>query len=233
MGILKKTTLKGLLFAALITTTLIAGPGAAQAYEATFSGQFSGDPGSDLTTLLGSISLNQFNSSLGTLNSVTIDLTSDFNYLTTLQNNQTTKNSTGIFIIDQQLQIKTLGQTMLDTGPYTYQTTLYVAPGATGINNATNVNPTSNILTISGSALAAYIGSGNLMFNVYSSADLSESISGGNFNANVGTTFDTTATITYDYTPVPIPAAFMLFGTGLLGLLGIRRKKLFPPYELV
>jgi hypothetical protein len=33
------------------------------------------------------------------------------------------------------------------------------------------------------------------------------------------------AIITYDYTPTPIPAAAWLLGSGLLGLVGMRRKK--------
>jgi hypothetical protein len=228
---------KSLFFIAFLAVAMIVGTGVAQADLSTsYTGSFSGEPGSDLTTPLGSISLSQFNPSLGTLNSVTIALTSDFNYLTTLTNTQpsTGKPATGTFTIYQQLQINALGQTMLDTGTadpnnyptgYTYKTTLSnIAPGITGTDNATNVKPTSNTLTISGAALAAYIGSGNLGFNIYSTASEYESISGGNYRSSGTTKFDATATVTYNFTPVPIPAAVWLFGSGLLGIIGLRRK---------
>jgi hypothetical protein len=86
------------------------------------------------------------------------------------------------------------------------------------------VKPTSNNLTITGAALDAYIGGGRVLFNIYSTATDYRGVSGGNWNASVDKSFDTAVRATYEYTPVPIPAAFWLLGTGLAGLAGLRRN---------
>jgi len=97
----KKITLyKSLLFGALFTATLTAGAGAAQAALVSYTGTLAGSSSDPYPNPLlpplskdGSITLNQFNSSLGTLNSVTIDLSSAFTYGTQFENKSTKHHS--------------------------------------------------------------------------------------------------------------------------------------------
>jgi|GEM_PF-1620124 len=234
MNNLNKQSLKGFLFSAILTATLAVGTGVAHAdLTISYTNGLTNDQniGLNLTAPVDSISLQQFNSSLGTLNSVTVNLSSDFNYYTTLTNSGSSTPITGTFTVYQQFQIVGPGQTlpMLNAGSadnYTYKTTLSnIANGATATNTANNTNLTSNNVTISGAALANYIGTGNQSFDVYNTQTTYEGISGGNYSTNgVDKSFDTTVQVTYDYTPTPIPAAAYLFGSGLLGLVGIRKK---------
>jgi len=239
----KKITLyKSLLFGALFTATLTAGAGAAHAALVSYSGTLTGsssDPYPDplLPPLSqdGSITLNQFNSSLGTLNSVTIDLSSAFTYGTKFENISPNSDSTVTKNIDHRLMINGTGQTILDTGLVHYNKNWNTAKydgtvdyaGSSGFTVSDTNGLTTAHLTLSGASLAPYVGNGSLLLAVFSNASFSGGFSGGNGSFINNQSFATSATVTYDYTvtPTPIPAAAWLLGSGLMGLVGVRRKQ--------
>jgi hypothetical protein len=193
-------------------------------YNGGLTGQSSDPYPNPLQTPLsynGDISLNQFNSALGTLDSVTIKFSSIFNYGTKFSGNYS--QSTVTKIIDQWLQIVGLGQTLLDTGAQIYNKSWTVNPGTPLSVNDTN-GATNNQVIFTGPALASFLGTGNLLLGVYSNATFSGGFTGGNGTMNNSQSFATNATVTYDYTPTPIPAAVWLLGSGLMGLFGLRRK---------
>lgn len=231
--------IKNLLVAALFTTSLAAGTGNAHAALVSYSDGLTGqsadpfpDPLGLPLQLNGSISLIQFNSAMGTLNSVTIDLSSVFNYGTQFENTSPNSGSTVTKNLDQWLQIVALGQTMLDTGSVHYNLVKSVGvydgakdyAGASGFTVSDASGATNSHLTISGAALASYVGTGSLLLDVLSNASFSGGFTGGNGSFLNSQDFVTSATVTYDYTPTPIPAAAWLLGSGLMGLVGLRRK---------
>jgi len=235
----KITNHKCLLFAALLAATLVVGTEPVQADMVSYTGGLKGQstdtyPDSLLPPLLkdGSISLNQFNTAMGTLNSITIDLSSVFDYVTKFENNSPNSGSTVTKNLDQWLMIGTPWQIMLDTTPVIYSkqwnvskydgTTDYA--GRSGFTVSDTSDVTNKHLTLSGAALTPYIGTGSLLFAVYSNAIFSGGFTGGNGVFNNSQDFVTSATVTYNYTPTSIPAAGWLLGSGLLGMAGIRRK---------
>ncbi len=81
--------------------------------------------------------------------------------------------------------------------------------------------------TFTDSDLAAFIGAGNLD-NL--SIDLVYGLDGFSSEnlvdpfIDVALNFDGTISIQYEFTPVPIPAAVWLFGSGLLGIAGLTKR---------
>jgi len=199
-------------------------------YSAGLNGQsLDSYPGTKMLQSNGSIALQQFIPSMGTLNSITLDLSAIFNYGTQFENKSPNSGSTVTKTIDQRL---TIGSTLLDTGNANYSRNWTVGKydglvdyaGTSGFtvsdtNGATNVH-----LTFTGADMASYIGTGTLPLAVSSYADFSGGFTGGNGSFINTQNFNTAATVTYDYTPTPIPAAAWMFGSGLVGLVGIRRR---------
>jgi hypothetical protein len=72
--------------------------------------------------------------------------------------------------------------------------------------------------------LSSYIGNGNVSFSVFSEASYLLGISTGNYNFDPTYSSDVSVTVTYDYAAAPIPGAVWLFGPGLVGLIGFKRK---------
>ncbi|NVN90131.1 MAG: VPLPA-CTERM sorting domain-containing protein [Desulfuromonadales bacterium] len=227
--------MKKMVLAACLAVTLVAA-GSANAALVSFNGGLTGssyDPYPDPFLPLekdGSIALTKFNLSQGTLNSVTLDLSSVFDYVTKFENKSPNSGSTITKSLDQQL---TIGGNLLDTGKVNYTRNWTVQKfdnvidyaGTSGFTVSESSGSTSVHLTLTGAAMASYIGTGNLLLDVYSHASFTGGFTGGNGDFRNTQNFVTSATVTYDYTPTPIPAAAWLLGSGLMGLAGIRRKK--------
>jgi hypothetical protein len=178
----------------------------------------------------GSIALNQFNTAWGTLNSVTVDLSSAFRYGTIFENTSLKNGSVVSIQGDQRLMIGSL----LDTGSVQYSLIRKTAAydglvdftGASGFTVTDSRGVTTVRRTYTGIDMAPYIGTGSLLLDVFSAANIFSGFSGGNGILNTDQSFITSATVTYDATPLatPIPAAFVLFGSGLIGVAGMRKQ---------
>jgi hypothetical protein len=87
----------------------------------------------------------------------------------------------------------------------------------------TSIPTQSETLT---SGLGTFLGTSTFMTNT----SLGYSASGGNNYTAFNTFADATVTVTYDYSPVPLPAAAWLLGSGVVGLVGLgRRRRTAPP----
>jgi len=231
--------MKGFTIIAALLGTGLACVGAANAATVTYSNSLNGQssdsfPGSNVLSGNGSISLQQFNTSLGTLNSVTLDLSSLFNYRTRFENRSPTSGSTVDKDIEQRL---TIGGNLLDTGNQLYSLMRTVGTydgvtdyaGTSGFDEAASNGLTSVQLVFTGPGMAQFIGPASLFLAVASYADFTGGFSGGNGSWINSQNFLATALVSYDYSPVtspvPLPAAVWLFlsGLGLIGA-GARRR---------
>jgi hypothetical protein len=233
---MKIVTGKSLLFSAILTAGLTTGTVSAQAALVSYTGMLTGSssdqnfsPADALPAKDGSISLPLFNSAQGIVNSVTLDLSSAFTYVTRFENTSPVSGSTISKSLDQRLTIGSL----LDTGrvPYTLVRSVAAADGVTDFAGASGFSQydtngvTAVHLTFSGADMAPYIGEGSLLLDVFSYTRVTGGYAGSNSIVMNGQSFTTSATITYDVTPTPIPAAVWLLGTGLLSIAGLRRKR--------
>jgi len=206
-----------LLLAALIAATLVAGTGTAQADLLIYTGGLNGqssDPYPNTFPPLsynGGIALTQFDPARGTLNSITIDLSSVFNYGTQFENKSPNSGSTVMKNMTQQLTIGSL----LDTGLVAYNKTWTVAKydgtvdyaGTSGFTVAESIGATNVSSTLTGVNMTPYIGTGSLLLDVYSNASFSGGFTGGNGSFINSQNFATTAKVTYDFTPTVAPVS--------------------------
>ena len=80
----------------------------------------------------------------------------------------------------------------------------------------------ADLTAASGLDLASYIGAGSLVFGTSGPGYVS--ITDGPLFGGGGGDLAGTASVTYDYTPVPEPGTFALMACGLTGLLVLRRR---------
>lgn len=175
---------------------------------------------------------NQFNSSLGTLTSVSVSVSYDFNHTSTLtfavpstistsatQNNISVSLPNGT-VIGSAASPDYTQSTAFNSSTMTLGTPVTLTP----INDPGTIAPIS--LT-SASNLALFTGSGTISLPVLASSVAAAHFSAGNGTAVVTTTASATVTISYNYTPhaVPEPSSVVLLGMGGCGLLWFRRRR--------
>ena len=182
------------------------------------------------------LTVNQFHSSLGTLTKVIIQLNgggnTDFVVTATNPDSPTTLNEldpyvklelTGLGISGTGVDKLTTSDPNVDlNGPvYVY----FGTPYDTGLLSFTDPGYSKSLT----SSLSAFIGNGNLTYDLSTYTSLLSDIGGGEYTTGQTTYVDAQLEITYDYTPgsvVPEPGTLIMFGTGLLGLAGMLRYKL-------
>lgn len=212
---------------------LISAASAAQAATISFTGSFSGP--TDVTNQV--INVDQFDPALGTLISATFSLTATMTtgvsfsgdasyyvgwdkstYQLSLQGDT---GYTGVAISDSLAPTRIIGTGTAD-GTWTLAEYLLVAGP-----NYSQAGPT---LTESGnfieSPLAAYIGTGDLNFflTTVNYDTLATLGAGSPSSASVSTSIFGQVAVTYEYTPVPVPAAVWLFGSAV-GLMGWLKRR--------
>ncbi|MGA3161620.1 MAG: PEP-CTERM sorting domain-containing protein [Terracidiphilus sp.] len=198
----------------------------------------------DFTNLALSPSVPEFNTSLGTLHSVTVKLNVSGSAATSVSETPGTK---GTFKVNESSKV-TLGSTnsSLNTALNSLSETVTYSSAITTLwNPADPVSPfypasyNFGTVTLTGSAptetinvayLTVFEGAGSLFFDATSVSGYSFSGGGNNQNATISNDDSGTVTVTYDYTPgsppiIPEPSTLTLFGTGLLGLAGALRYK--------
>ena len=179
-------------------------------------------------------SLSQFDSALGALNSATLTLSGESLSSTVLTNNAAGMASFDFnSVLNFFFDVSSVGVTIPLPA---FVTQLASTSGFVGLasGGTLNLGPVSDIasysVTLTGSDLAAFIGSG--MFDTSCNTISGSTFigGGGNINNDQTTTAFCSASISYDYTETPTtlvsaPASALLFGAGLLGLAITRRNK--------
>lgn len=97
-----------------------------------------------------------------------------------------------------------------------------VVPEYTFLQLVGSTSAPADLTAASGLDFAAYTGAGNLVFGTTGSGYVS--ITDGALYGGGGGNLAGTASVTYDYAPVPEPGTFALMVCGLTGLLVMRRR---------
>ncbi|MGB0661622.1 MAG: choice-of-anchor E domain-containing protein [Mangrovicoccus sp.] len=214
------------MFAAAVAAVFVAG--AANAATTSYSDSISMTSLDFDTTL----SVAKFDSALGTLNSVTVELTGVVDGGAEYENRSTSSGTTFKLSVAALIEAAFSfgGSVEVNVSPTGLSSPITVGvfdgtldfAGTSGgsVSGLTDTDTDSKIYT---TGLSNFIGAGNL--DIFINADGTSQAIGG---ANVATIFTTDASasvkVTYDYSPIPLPAALPLLGAGI-GALAIARRR--------
>jgi len=220
---------KIILAATLSALSLAAGYAQAATETQTFS------QGMGLTDWNNDFSVNQFNSSLGTLNDVTFSFSGTSNITAALTNNGTSTASnvrfSGISLVD--VNVGSAYSSEIDASLSNLKVN-NIASGATvstGLKTTTAATDNQTLNT----DLSSWIGTGSIAGNMVTTTGFSlAGANTSNLTADISNYSGAQLTVTYNYTAVSpasvsaVPEAdsygMMLGGLGLLGFM-VRRKK--------
>jgi hypothetical protein len=212
---------------ALSVTSLVANG------QLTYTGNINpGTLGGTVTT-----SLPMFNSALGTLTGVQVTLDFQVTPVATLINGtgsaMTFTPSDSVFAslpgdpatpwtISLGSDNWMLAEPTVTTGPIAGTGQLIASFGSLMFVGGTSAS--ADLTDVSGSDFSAYTGAGDLSFGSSGGSIMSGS-SGNGFFGGGSADVTGTASVTYDYTPVPEPTTLALAGLGGLSLMFFRRRK--------
>ena len=175
---------------------------------------------------------NQFNPTLGTLNSVSVSVLYDFSHSATVTfytpgmfTTAATNNNLSVTLSNGQ-------QIASATAPDYSQNTTFNAATMT-LNNPVNLPSVTNsgavgpVSLTSAADLALFTGNGTVSIPVLASSVANFTTNNGNGAGLVTTQADAKVTVSYNYTPnaVPEPSSVVLLGLGGCGLLWYRRRR--------
>lgn len=217
----------------LIALALVVSAGAAQADVITQSDSY-GYATTNWTHTLGT--LNQFDSLLGTLNSITVTLYGAVNQTLSAENKGATADNLTP-VAGGDIRFRQGGSTMLAQVLPTTTGTAFAASaydgvsdfgGTSGINFGTLSADGTTVVTLSGAALTAFIGTGTLTgFDVRAAGNGRIDSDNGNLLSDIQTEAFAHIQLDYNYTrnAIPEPASMALVGLGMMGMMALRRRR--------
>jgi hypothetical protein len=177
------------------------------------------------------LSVTKFNTSLGTLNSIKVELIGNFTGGAMLTNTVGSPQTAVKLSLDGYVSISGPAVTSLLVTP---SIDLVTAPIILAGGSSITYDPTTaseNLFTmISSGSFGLYVGTGDVDFTAYASGFKTYSGSPNISVTSLGPTMaEAVLRVTYDYTPttnVPEPSLMLLLGMGIgvFGLMGFRKK---------
>jgi hypothetical protein len=188
------------------------------------------------------VSLPLFNSGLGTLTGVTVELLETVQTYGSVQNTALTAGHTatighngygsavegGVFANGTSLPITSTAGAIVTAGATVVSLTknTKLTPGQT-ITFGSSTSPVTHTAHSTSSVMnvSHYVGVGSTTFLLYANATTTGGFSGGNLSITQHTVVQGEVLITYDYNTVPEPASMAVLGTGVVALGATRHRK--------
>jgi len=172
-----------------------------------------------------SLDFPKFDSSLGTLTQVELDLNGHLETTITVTNSAASASS-GTAQTEVQFTVQDGGSNLivpeldlLSSPAYSYS----LAPGGSSTSGLITKNGSSSDMYSLPAVLAEFNGPGTITLSASTFTQTLLANTGGNTAADQVTSASLTGSVIYTYTPVPEPGTLVLLGIAVAGLFGFRR----------